>query len=537
MLNASPVPSDSAPVDMDAVEAELATLEASINSAIHRRLELIRLIDESGRWAHQGCKSCAHWLSWRLGIKPSTAREQVRVATKLKDLPRLADELEHGRVTYSQVRAITRGATPATEETLIRFAKHSTASQLERMIRGVEQVKAQDDPTRQQEAIERWVFQRPMPDGSHRIEAQLTADQATLVMAAIRSTQATMQGEQRADADVELPRPTLADALVRLAEHIEATTPETSASRGGADRAAIVIHFAEDRLAALAGDAPAEASGSHTERSPADGGVDASADLVHGDASSETPTADLTEPRGASAETPCACPAHDARVSAEARWSATLDDGTRLTAETFRRLACDCALIGVNVDRDGDPLDVGRRARTIPPALFRALVLRDKGCAFPGCTHDRFIDAHHIEHWANGGETKKRNLVCLCTFHHHLVHEGGFRVAVDDTGRAAFFDPRGRRLEPNGWIPPQLTAPELRQPMHDRQTELGIDDETAYPMWDGSTPDYEMCVDAILGVERTAARASAEAAGETLPHPPSRPAYLDDPRWDIAWRT
>ncbi|MGE0788052.1 MAG: DUF222 domain-containing protein [Sandaracinaceae bacterium] len=122
MLNACAATTNAQPIDMDAVEAELATLEATINSAIHRRLELIRLIDESGHWGRQGAKSCAHWLSWRLGIQPSTAREQVRVATKLKELPRLDEELKHGRVTYSQVRAITRGVTPATEETLIDIA-------------------------------------------------------------------------------------------------------------------------------------------------------------------------------------------------------------------------------------------------------------------------------------------------------------------------------------------------------------------------------------------------------------------------------
>ncbi|MGE3635493.1 MAG: DUF222 domain-containing protein, partial [Sandaracinaceae bacterium] len=309
MLNTCPGIERAPAPDMDAVEAELARLEASINSAIHRRLELIRLIDESGRWAHQGCKSCAHWLSWRLGIRPSTAREQVRVATKLKDMPRLDDELKHGRVTYSQVRAITRGATPATEATLIDVAKHSTASQLERIVRGIENVRAQEDPERAHDAIKRWVYQRPMPDGSHRIEAQLTADQATLVMAAIRSVQAIMQDEQRQpleerapvdshsqltesldDDDAgtdpfleeradelrvlpfatsrpggELPRPTLADAFVRMAEQLEAACAQTSQPRSGADRAAIGVHFAEDRRAA----SPASASEPASAEAPA----------------------------------------------------------------------------------------------------------------------------------------------------------------------------------------------------------------------------------------------------------------------------
>ncbi|MGE0786637.1 MAG: DUF222 domain-containing protein [Sandaracinaceae bacterium] len=560
MLNVCPVSTVDLPVDMDAVEAELATLEATINSAMHRRLQLIRLIDESGRWAHQGAKSCAHWLSWRLGIQTGTAREQVRVATKLKELPRLDEELAHGRVTYSQVRAITRGATPATEETLIHLAKHTTASQLERVVRGLEHVHAQEDPLAEHDVLKRWVFQRPVSGGSHRIEAQLTPDQATLVMQALRRMQDRMREEQKGEteADVQLPFPSLADALVRIAEHVDALVDSSGAARGGADRAAVIVHFAEDHLARLtvgSSDdlAPASAETSshpvdHTvtdgmrcacadddalpasaETSPsiADGARNESAscafteDDARGSAETFHTTVDDGPVDHASAR--CACPSHAAHAFAEAsprlarasaeppdlslRWSATLDDGTRLSAETFRRLACDCSMIGVALDADGDPLDVGRRTRSIPPALWRAIVLRDRGCAFPGCTHDRFIDAHHIEHWVDGGETKKRNLVCLCTRHHHLVHEGRFRITVDARGRAAFFDARGKLITASGWTAPQLTPAELIQPLYDRQVELGIDDETAFPMWDGTTPDYEYCVDTILGEERTAKRA------------------------------
>ncbi|MGE0791992.1 MAG: HNH endonuclease [Sandaracinaceae bacterium] len=188
-----------------------------------------------------------------------------------------------------------------------------------------------------------------------------------------------------------------------------------------------------------------------------------------------------------------------------------MDDGSRISVETFRRIACDCSLIGVKHDADGDPLDVGRKTRTIPPALWRAIVLRDRGCAFPGCTNERFLDGHHIEHWAQGGETNKRNLVCLCTFHHQLVHEGGFRVRTDEQGRAAFFDRTGNEMRANGWTPPSVTPLELLKPIQDRQVELAIDDETAYPMWDGSIPDYDLCVCAVLGVERRARQAESVA--------------------------
>ncbi len=126
---------------------------------------------------------------------------------------------------------------------------------------------------------------------------------------------------------------------------------------------------------------------------------------------------------------------------------ATLDDGTRVSAETFRRVACDCALLAVQKGARGEVLDVGRKTRSIPPALRRAVMLRDERCRFPGCTHDRFIDVHHVEHWMNGGETKLSNVVvAVCTHHHRVLHEGGFRMALDHGRAARFFAPDGAEI-------------------------------------------------------------------------------------------
>jgi len=93
----------------------------------------------------------------------------------------------------------------------------------------------------------------------------------------------------------------------------------------------------------------------------------------------------------------------------------------------------------------GSVLDVGRKTRTIPPALRRALDARDRGCRFPGCGL-RFTDAHHIVHWADGGETKLDNTLLLCRRHHRRVHEGGYRVCSDRNGTVVFFTPKGRAL-------------------------------------------------------------------------------------------
>lgn len=105
----------------------------------------------------------------------------------------------------------------------------------------------------------------------------------------------------------------------------------------------------------------------------------------------------------------------------------------------------------------GAVLHVGRRTRTIPPALRRALEVRDRGCRFPGCNL-RFTDAHHMKHWADGGETSLRNTLLLCAAHHRLVHEGGWRVEWWGENRPVFIDPRGSEHFDGRWQPPALPA-------------------------------------------------------------------------------
>ncbi len=119
-------------------------------------------------------------------------------------------------------------------------------------------------------------------------------------------------------------------------------------------------------------------------------------------------------------------------------------DGVRVSAETSRRMACDASLVHM-MHRDGQVVSVGRKTRTIPPHLRRALEERDRGCRYPGCG-SRFTEAHHVKHWADGGETSLANTVLLCRRHHRLVHEGGVRMALDAKGQALFFTPEGKML-------------------------------------------------------------------------------------------
>jgi hypothetical protein len=103
------------------------------------------------------------------------------------------------------------------------------------------------------------------------------------------------------------------------------------------------------------------------------------------------------------------------------------------------------------LEKDGNTISIGRKTRAIPPAMRRALRMRDRGCTFPGCAQRFHMDGHHVEHWADGGRTELDNLVQLCRFHHGLMHEGGFAVR-QKRGDFEF-------LAPNGEVIPQ--APRL----------------------------------------------------------------------------
>lgn len=141
----------------------------------------------------------------------------------------------------------------------------------------------------------------------------------------------------------------------------------------------------------------------------------------------------------------------------------TLDWGGPVSAATARLLACDSRVVPVVLGGAGQPLDVGRERRTVPTAARRALVVRDDGCAFPGCgAPPGWCDAHHIEHWADGGATDLANLVLLCGAHHRLTHASGWGISIDaKTGHPRFRPPR--HVDPQQrWRPSHNAAGRLR---------------------------------------------------------------------------
>jgi hypothetical protein len=122
-----------------------------------------------------------------------------------------------------------------------------------------------------------------------------------------------------------------------------------------------------------------------------------------------------------------------------------------LPIDTIKRLLCDGGVVALLEDDCGNPLDVGRKQRTVSTALKRALHARDRGCTFPGCHRRRYLDAHHVQHWIDGGETAPENLTLLCTYHHRLLHEGGFRIEREAEGALRFMRADGRMIPRGGY--------------------------------------------------------------------------------------
>ncbi len=169
-------------------------------------------------------------------------------------------------------------------------------------------------------------------------------------------------------------------------------------------------------------------------------------------------------------------------------------DAPALAEDTLRRLGCEAGLVAVLHDGD-EILSVGRKTRAVPPAIRRALRLRDRGCRFPGCTHTRHVDAHHIRHWADGGETRLSNLVELCGRHHRLLHEGGYLLKVVDDGALVFLRPDGDRI-PDIPRPLELTGDPIEVLRRDHR-RLGVSAETHRCHWDGQRPDYGIAIQVL----------------------------------------
>ena len=424
---------------------QITELAGHLNAANARWLALIAELDRREAWAEWGMRSCAHWLNWKCGLDLGAAREKLRVAHALEQLPCIAAAMAAGSLSYSKVRAMTRVADVATEDYFLNVALHGTAHQVEKLVRAFRRAKESQELSREaQQQANRSLSWFHDEDGSLVIKARLPAEAGAVFLKALEAA-----GNALPPLDVSA-----------------ATSLEPVQSRT-ARRADALALVAEGFLA--------------NDQQPFSGG-DRQQIVVHVDAQTLR---------------------HDHAGRCE------LEDGPGMAAETARRLACDASLVVLVENEQGEPLNVGRKTRTIPPALRRALRSRDQGCRFPGCTHTRFVDGHHVQHWAQGGETSLSNLVSLCRFHHRLLHEGRVVVQVLDDGAFRFVRPDGRSFDsPAPGAPRQIDWMQLVAAHQARQ--INVTPRTAVTRWQGERLDYGLAVEGLLQRAKRAENVAAE---------------------------
>ena len=425
---------------------EIATLAAHLHAATYRLLTLIAEFDRLRGWEPGGHRSCAHWLAYRTGIDLGAAREKVRAARALSELPQISASMARGELSFAKVRALTRVAKPESEGDLLELARSSTAAQLERTVRAWRRLNRWDEQELERMRHHSRCFSVfPDEDGMYVVRGRLDPEVGAMLR---RAVDAASDALFRASTSEEIePKQRRADAVGLMAERALAVGfgGEVDGSAGAADGC--------------------EGTGAGGEGTFVDG--EGTADRKAGAA-----IAPISGTRAERYQVVLHVEAATLESESEPGRS-ELEDGTRLSAETSRRLSCDASVVRLGEGPDGSVLDVGRKTRTIPPALRRALESRDRGCRFPGCGL-RFTDAHHVRYWADGGATKLENLVLLCRFHHRLVHEEGYTVHAPRSGRVNspdqrlyFLDPRMRLLSdqppPTPPLPPEPVEALVRE--------------------------------------------------------------------------
>ena len=456
------------------LEKKITELWGHVNAATYRFLVLVAEFDREEAYERHGLVNTAQWLNWQCGIGPVASREKVRVARALEQLPEISDAFEKGEISYSKVRAMTRVATPANESVLVHIARYGTAAHVEKLVRKYHWTQRRDAGKLEQlQHAQRHVSYFYDVNGELILNARLPREVGAIVRKALETAVEALREPSES-----------ADSVGR----VSAETDSDETPTAGARRADALRHIAATFL----------------ERQGEETGAGSAADryqvVVHIDQAvlSDVALPPDTEPH-----------------------RCELDDGPAVALDTARRLACDATIVGLVEDGDGEPLDVGRKTRSLPPALSRALRARDGGCRFPGCDRTRFTEGHHVKHWANGGETKLGNLVTLCGFHHRLVHEGGFGLKVTDDGVFVFTRPDGRRVQEAGEkcfrgnnSQEHPTAPypgfeeTLRLHLLNREAGLTITADTGRCQWRGESMDYSMAIEGMQFLEHKNASAA-----------------------------
>ena len=471
-------------VDDAELESLVRTGAAEVAALTCRWLEHLAELVVRGVWAEQGARTPGAWLSWAIGMGPSTAREHVRVALRLRDCPLLRDRFAAGTLSYSKVRALTRVATAETEEMLLRWADAAPAATMERIVRDARRVQRSGQPATERDDL--GLHGRWRDDGSYELVVRVGAtDGIDLEQHLERLVEMEERERYRSDDRDEqsrdhlddgpggtgapdiarIPRAVLAaDALVEAVGRAAAEDPVGSATLS-ATRRDVVVHASTAAWSSVTrAEEDDEPDGTTPDDDP---GGSAPTLTVVPPPDEATPDEDdgasAEAPDGAAVEAPDGT-ASDVTASAEAvgdardtpnRRARAVRDGRgrpRLLRTAQLALAGCTARTWLLVDPDeqhgGTPADLGRTRRDPDARLRRLLAARDVGCRFPGCGARRNLHAHHVTWWSRGGATDLENLVLLCRAHHRAVHDDGWELRAAGVGRWTFHRPTAAGPDP-----------------------------------------------------------------------------------------
>lgn len=368
------------------VEEDFAEIQRGMELLEVERLRRLAEIDRRRVFERDGHLSAAAWLSKTHKQGWGSARESVRVARALEQMPQTSAALEAGDISMSALRVLARlreadpEAFERAEAELVEAARIHSTGDLQKVAaywrQAVEREHAADGEEKIRER--RRLYASVSFLGMVRVDGDLDPDNGESLLTAIRAVLDAEAHARGAD-DHRSPAQRRADALGEICRQ---WLDSSDRPQVGGERPHVTVTV----------------------------GVEALRDLRTG--------------------------------------TSELDHTGPAPAEAARRIACDASVRRVVLSGPSEPLDVGRKTPVIPPAMRRAVITRDRHCRFPGCDRPQtWCDAHHVVHWAEGGPTALPNLLLLCRRHHRMVHDrGGFRLGLQD-GRPVFRRPDGSALE------------------------------------------------------------------------------------------
>ncbi|HUF58553.1 MAG TPA: DUF222 domain-containing protein [Actinomycetota bacterium] len=374
------------------MEEDFAELQRAVQLLEVERLRRLAEIDKRRLFERDGDLSVASWLARRFKVGWGAAREQARLARSLEEMPGTREALEAGDISFSGVKvlATTREVDPEafarSEEQLVEAARIHPVNDLSRVAAYWRQAVEREHATQGEEKLreQRRLHASVSLFGIVRVDGNLDPENGETLLTALG---AVLDAEARSGQgeDDRTPAQRRADALGEVCRQwLDGAARPTVAG----ERPHVTVTVAADALPA-AGSSP--------------------------DVSSRTSELDHVGP---------------------------------VSPETARRIACDASVMRVVMSGRSEPPDVGRRTPVVSPAMRRAVIVRDRHCRFPGCDRPHsWCDAHHVVHWADGGDTAVPNLVLLCRRHHQMAHDrSGFGLELLD-GRPVFSRPDGSVLE------------------------------------------------------------------------------------------